>query len=168
MTQTISLVVAMNQERVIGVDNALPWHIPEDLAYFKQVTLNKPIIMGRKTFESIGRVLPKRRNIVISRSGFSYPNVEVFTSLEDALSATSNDAEICIIGGGEIFKQALPYANSLHLTMVDFPVANPSAWFPEVDFTGWECIMKREIISENNIHCEFNHYILSKKVVYNL
>lgn len=161
MKQTISIVVAMNHQRVIGTNNTLPWHIPEDLAYFKKVTTGKPVIMGRKTFESIGRVLPNRRNIVISRSGFSYDGVEVFNSLESALVATKNDTEVCIIGGGELFSLALPIVNSIHITLVDYRVENPCAWFPEVNFGVWNLVSRDSIVSNNGIACEFNHYILS-------
>lgn len=161
MKQIISAVVAMNHQRVIGSNNQLPWHIPEDLAYFKQVTLGKPIIMGRKTFESIGRILPGRRNIVISRSGFSHKGIEVYPSLESALATCQDVAEVAIIGGGELFKLAMPLINSLHLTIVDYPVTNPSAWFPEVDLSKWQLLKRNEIISTSKVNCQFNHYILS-------
>lgn len=156
--QQISLVVAMNQDRVIGVNNQLPWHIPEDLAYFKAVTLGKPIIMGRKTFESIGRALPGRKNIVISRSGFSHPNVTVYPSLDDALTDNSNEIELAIIGGGEIFKQSLDLATKLYLTVVEYVVENPSVWFPDVDLSEWELVERNSIISKSGISCTFNQY----------
>lgn len=161
MKQIVSIVVAMNHQRVIGTNNSLPWHIPEDLAYFKKVTIGKPVIMGRKTFESIGRILPNRRNIVISRGGFSYDGVEVFNTLESALAATKSDTEICIIGGGELFSLALPVVNSMHVTLVDYMVENPCAWFPDVNFDEWNLVTSHSIISNSGIPCEFNHYILS-------
>lgn len=153
----------MNYQRVIGTHNQLPWHIPEDLAYFKKVTLGKPIIMGRKTFESIGRALPSRRNIVISRSGFIHPDVEVFQSLEDALLATQDAPEIAIIGGGELFKLAVSIANSIHLTMVDCIVEEPTTWFPQLDLNSWNLENTSSLISANGVHCEFNHYILIQR-----
>ena len=159
MKQEISLVVAMNHERVIGTNNQLPWSIPEDLAYFKQVTLGKPIIMGRKTFESIGRILPGRKNIVISRSNFQHEGVMVHSTVEDALRANSEAEEICIIGGGEIFKQTLQYATILNLTYVDFPVADPCAWFPEVDFSSWKLALQNDFISQRGIKCSIRKYI---------
>ncbi len=159
MKQEISLIVAMNHERVIGTNNQLPWSIPEDLAYFKQVTLGKPIIMGRKTFESIGRVLPGRKNIVISRSNFQHQGVEVHSSIEEAIAANSDAAELCIIGGGEIFKQTLQYATTLHLSYVDFPVTDPCAWFPEVDFNNWKLVMQNDFISQGGINCSIRKYI---------
>lgn len=163
MKQIISIVVAMNHQRVIGTHNQLPWNIPEDLAYFKKVTLGKPIIMGRKTFESIGRALPLRRNIVISRSGFSHPDIEVFQNLEDALLATQNEPEIAIIGGGELFKLAVLVANSLHVTTVDYMVEEPTTWFPQLDLSFWKLENTSSLISANGIHCEFNHYILIQR-----
>lgn len=157
--KTLSIVVAMNQERVIGVDNQLPWHVPEDLAYFKKVTLGNPIIMGRKTFESIGRALPGRRNIVISRSNYKHDGIEVFHSLEDAINATSDANEVSIIGGGEIFKQALPLVCSMHITIIDCKVDNPTVFFPEIDFSSWKTQESSEIISNKGIKCVFTHYV---------
>lgn len=153
----ISLVVALNSDYVIGTENKLPWYIPEDLAYFKQVTLGKPIIMGRKTFESIGRILPGRKNIVISHN-FSHPGVTTYTSLAEALTDNHDVPEICVIGGGQIFHQALEYANILHLTWVDVSVINPCAWFPKVDFSQWQLEEKRELLSQSGIKCLIEKY----------
>ena len=159
MQQNISLIVAMNHERVIGSDNQLPWHIPEDLNYFKQVTLGKPIIMGRKTFESIGRVLPERKNVVISRSDYHYPGVVCYHSLSEAIQQNSDFTELCIIGGGEIFKQAIKFATKLHITEVDFPVNNPCAWFPDFDKNNWNIIASKQFVSSSGIHCCIKEYI---------
>ena len=144
---------------MIGVDNQLPWHIPEDLKYFKQATLGKPIIMGRKTFESIGRVLPGRKNIVITRNNdFRNDDVTVYHSLEEALQDNQIYPEICIIGGGEIFKQALPITTKLFLTIVDYPVANPTVYFPKINFDEWQLDTTEEIISGTGTKCRFNLY----------
>jgi dihydrofolate reductase len=161
--QIITAVVAMNKDRIIGADNQLPWHIPEDLQYFIQVTLNKPIIMGRKTFESIGRALPSRRNIVISRSRFEFTGIEVYSSIEIAISQLANEAEICIIGGGEIFKQTAHLINSLHITEVDLVVDNPCAWFPLIDLNNWSTLLDKTVISLNGTKCRFKHYICYNK-----
>lgn len=159
MKPKITIVVAMNKQRVIGVDNQLPWHIPEDLKYFKQVTMGKPIIMGRKTFESIGRILPGRDNVVITRDkSWSYPGVVVYTNPTEAIQAYSSYDEVCIIGGGQIFEQVLAIAHELHLTIIDYPVNNPTTFFPEIDFTQWKLIEQHEVISQNGIKCQFNHY----------
>lgn len=159
ISNKISLVVALNSEYVIGTENKLPWHIPEDLAYFKQVTLGKPIIMGRKTFESIGRVLPGRKNIVISRSNFNHPGVTTYPSLTAAIAANQDVAELCIIGGGEIFKQAIEFANILHLTWVDVAVANPCAWFPKFDFSEWNLVTEHELLSQTGVKCLIQNYV---------
>ena len=107
----LTLVVAMDAQRGIGIDNQLPWHLPEDLAHFKRVTLGHPIIMGRKTFESIGRPLPKRRNIVVTRDpAWSHEGVDTAGSLEAAIALAGGgvaDTAACIIGGAQIFSQAL-------------------------------------------------------------
>ncbi len=156
----ITIVVAINQDNVIGVDNQLPWHITEDLQHFKKVTLGKPIIMGRKTFESIGRVLPGRPNIVISRNkDFNYPGISRFNSLDEALLEYNRYSELCIIGGGDIFKMALPLANKMHLTIVELPVPNATTFFPSINFNEWKLIKEEKILSVSNIKCTFCEFI---------
>lgn len=156
----ITIIVAMNKERVIGVDNQLPWHVPEDLQHFKEITLGKPIIMGRKTFESIGRVLPGRKNIVITRNpSWKHDGVVMYTSLEAALQDNSDSEELCIIGGGEIFVKALPIADKLHLTILDIRVDNPTVFFPEIDYSQWSFVNSNEISVNDGINCVFNEYI---------
>ena len=160
MKPIITLVVAMNKNNVIGVDDQLPWHIPEDLKYFKHVTLGKPILMGRKTFDSIGRVLPGRANIVITRdTAWQHAGVEIFNCVEKALKSLESQCEVCVIGGGEIFNLLLPLADKLHVTIVDVEVTNPTAFFPQIDYTKWQQVAAQEIISQNNIKCSFNEYI---------
>lgn len=133
----LSLIAAMANKRVIGRDNTLPWHLPEDLKHFKATTLGKPVIMGRKTWESLGRPLPGRRNLVVSRNA-SYPAVgaEVFTSLTDALAACADVPECFVIGGAELYRQALPLAERLYLTEIDCTVAG-DAYFPELPAGEW-------------------------------
>ena len=115
----LSVIVAVADNGVIGRDNALPWHLPEDLRYFKRVTLGKPIVMGRRTFESIGRPLPGRTNIVISRDpGFAAVGIEVAASLDAALQLASGAAEVVVIGGAEIYRLAIPRADRLYVTEV--------------------------------------------------
>lgn len=135
----VSLIVAMNHDRVIGMDNQLPWHLPADLAYFKQVTLGKPIIMGRKTYASIGRPLPKRTNIVISRTQTDFPpDVLHASNLQDALAQAGNASEVMIIGGAEIYQLFLPQATRLYITQVDCPCPGDT-YFPELD-AAWQKI----------------------------
>ena len=125
----LSLIVAAARNGVIGRNNALPWHLPEDLKYFKQVTMGKPILMGRKTFESIGRALPGRSNLVITRNGeWQAEGVQVVRSLEAALSLAEDIAlidgvdELMVIGGAQIYAEALPRAERIYLTEVDADV----------------------------------------------
>lgn len=132
---TTTLIVAYDRERGIGLNNALPWHLPEDLVYFKRTTTGKTIVMGRKTFDSIGRALPNRRNVVITRNpDWRRDGTETATSLKEALELAGQDA--FIIGGAEIFHQAIPMAGRILATEIDgqygcdtfFPVLDPSVW----------------------------------------
>ncbi|MBU2916716.1 type 3 dihydrofolate reductase [Psychrosphaera sp. F3M07] len=119
----ISLIAAMAKDRVIGKDNDMPWHLPADLKHFKKVTLGKPVIMGRRTFESIGRPLPGRKNIVITRNQqWTHEGVEVVSSTELAMSLVAGVDEVMIIGGGKIYEQFLPQADILYLTFIDLDV----------------------------------------------
>jgi dihydrofolate reductase len=115
----VSIVVAMDENGGIGRNGQLPWHLPDDLRRFKQLTLGKPIVMGRKTWDSIGRALPGRHNIVVSRRpGLELPAATVVASLDQAFAAAGDVPEICVIGGAEIFRLALPLADIVHLTVV--------------------------------------------------
>ncbi|MBL0663210.1 type 3 dihydrofolate reductase [Aeromonas caviae] len=142
----ISMIAAMAHDRVIGLDNQMPWHLPADLAHFKRVTLGKPVLMGRKTFESIGRPLPGRRNLVISRNpDYRADGVEVIDSVEVALAllAGSDVAELMVIGGGHLYGQLLPRADRLYLTRIDLAVEGDTR-FPAFDEGDWSCI-EREL-----------------------
>jgi dihydrofolate reductase len=137
-----SLVVAMARNRVIGRENALPWRLPAELAHFKRVTMGHPIVMGRRTYESIGRPLPGRQNIVVSRNpGFEAPGCTVVGSLDEAYAAAGDAQEISIIGGTSLFEAALPTADCIHLTEVDADIEGDT-WFPQFDRTAWS---EREI-----------------------
>lgn len=140
----LALIVAQGRNRVIGNDNKLPWYLPEDLRYFKQVTLGKPIIMGRKTFESIGRPLPGRMNIVITRDqAWSAEGVTIVNSLDEAIEVGEAQAlidgceEAVVIGGAQIYEQALSRIDRLYLTQVE---AEPEgdAYFPQIEFAQWQ------------------------------
>ncbi|HEX8788716.1 MAG TPA: dihydrofolate reductase [Telluria sp.] len=136
MAKHITLVVAMDAERGIGIDNKLPWHLPEDLAHFKRVTLGHPIIMGRKTFDSIGRPLPGRRNIVVTRNpDWRHAGVESASSLEDAVAMVGIEAA-SIIGGAQIFKEALGVADRMIVTHIERSY-HCDAFFPEIDPGQW-------------------------------
>lgn len=158
----ISMIVAMAKNRLIGQDNQMPWHLPDDLKYFKAQTLNKPILMGRKTFESIGaKPLPKRRNIVITRDkDFQADGVEIFHDLKHALNALQTCDEIMIIGGAQIYQQMLPNAQRLLITEVDIEL-NGDAYFPEWDHQAWSEVKRQpHSIDEHHAYAfDFVEYI---------
>ncbi|WP_139410233.1 type 3 dihydrofolate reductase [Aeromonas veronii] len=138
----ISMIAAMAHDRVIGKDNQMPWHLPADLAHFKRVTLGKPVLMGRKTFESIGRPLPVRRNLVISRNpDYQAEGIEVVGSVEAALAllAGSSVEELMVIGGGHLYAEMLPSADCLYLTRIDLAVEGDTR-FPAFDDGQWQRI----------------------------
>mgnify|MGYP004517512721 FL=1 len=139
----ISLIVAHDENRVIGYKNDMPWHLPGDLAYFKRTTMGKPIIMGRKTFESIGRALPGRLNIVITRNEhYTADGITTFSSLQQALElAATQHEEVMVIGGGKIFADALPLADRLYITEIhhQFP---GDTYFPA--YPGWNEVSTSE------------------------
>lgn len=132
----ISIIVAIARNNAIGKDNQLLWHISEDLKYFKRVTSGHPVIMGRKTFESIGRPLPNRTNIVVSRNLCPTEGIIVVNSLEEAMGRVAGTEEAFVIGGGEIYRAALPLAKKLYVTYVDSEYA-ADTFFPEIEAAQW-------------------------------
>ncbi|MEL0610798.1 type 3 dihydrofolate reductase [Vibrio echinoideorum] len=133
----ISMIAAMANNRVIGKDNQMPWHLPADFAWFKRSTMGKPVVMGRKTYDSIGRPLPGRLNVVISRDeSLKIEGVTTVTSIELALELLSDVDEVMIIGGGSIYESCLPKADKLYLTYIDFAVDGDTQ-FPEWG-EGWK------------------------------
>ncbi|KZN28882.1 type 3 dihydrofolate reductase [Pseudoalteromonas luteoviolacea] len=150
----ISMIAAMAKDRVIGDDNKMPWHLPADLQHFKKVTMGKPVIMGRKTFESIGRPLPGRRNIVITRNAqYQADGIEIASSTEAALALVDKIDEVMVIGGGNIYEQFLPLCNRLYLTYIDLDVGGDTR-FPDHTVVGdWT-----EVESESHEPDERNRY----------
>ena len=151
----ISMIAAMAHDRVIGKDNQMPWHMPADLAHFKRVTLGKPVLMGRKTFESIGRPLPGRRNLVISRNpDYQADGIEVVGSVEAALALLADNevAEVMVIGGGHLYAELLPKADCLYLTRIELMVEGDTR-FPAFADEQWQCV-EREVhqADEKNPH----------------
>ncbi|HMX54154.1 MAG TPA: type 3 dihydrofolate reductase [Plasticicumulans sp.] len=133
----LSQIVAIGRNRVIGAGNALPWRLPDDLAHFKRLTLGKPVLMGRKTWESLGRPLPGRDNLVITRNpGYHAAGARVFASLDTALAACSDAPEIMLIGGAELYAQTLPICDRLYLTEID-AAPDGDAFFPALDPADW-------------------------------
>lgn len=136
----VSIVVAYDHARAIGVDGGLPWHLPDDLKRFKALTLGKPLLMGRLTAESLGRALPGRTNLVLTRSGrVPFDGMRAVGSLDEALAMAQGEAagELAVIGGGAVFAMALPIASHLHLTEVDTRIPRADAWFPDVASDTW-------------------------------
>jgi dihydrofolate reductase len=139
----VTLIAAVGRNGVIGADNGMPWHIPEDFAYFKRTTLGHPIVMGRKTFDSIGRVLPGRRTIVVTRQrDWSHAGVETAHSLSEALSLAGPADEVFICGGGEIYAEAMPWAHRLLITEVD-QSPKGDVRFPEIDISEWREVTRQ-------------------------
>lgn len=139
-TPRVVLIAALDRNRAIGGSNALLWHLPDDLKRFKALTLGQPVLMGRKTAESIGRALPGRRNLVLTRSGRApFDGMEAIASLDAAIAQAAADGAdaLCVIGGGEIYALALPRATHLALTWVDVEADGADAWFPDVDAADW-------------------------------
>ena len=146
MTRAVVLIAAVSRNGVIGKGGKLPWHLPDDLKRFKALTLGHAIIMGRKTFDSIGRPLPKRRNLVVSRqAGFHHEGVEVFSSLEKALEAAhfGGDESPFVIGGAEIYAAALPLATRLELTELR-ELVDGDTYFPPIDPLAWQLVSREE------------------------
>jgi len=157
----ISMIAAMAKNRVIGKDNQMPWYLPADFSWFKRCTMGKPIIMGRKTFESIGRPLPGRQNIIISRQQLSIEGVDVVSSIEKALSvAAKNHQEVMIIGGGSLYSSCLPMANKLYITQIDEEIEGDT-YFPYID-DSWSETYREYYKKDNNNHYSMDFIILEK------
>lgn len=147
----------MTPERVIGINNTLPWHLPRDLQHFKSTTMGSPVIMGRKTWESIGRPLPGRQNIVVSRQAdYAAEGAEVVGDLPAAHAAANGADKVFVIGGANIYEQALAMADRLYLTEVEAKV-DGDAWFPHTDANDWEVETDEFVPADDNnsYNCRF-------------
>lgn len=152
-----SLIVAMSKNHVIGVDNKMPWHLPADLKHFKELTLGKPIVMGRKTYESIGKPLPGRENIILTRNpDFDVPGCWVTGDIEAVFQKYQDVPEIMIIGGAQLFEHCLPLADRLYLTYVDLEIKGDAS-FPFFDTSEWQEIERVEYPADenNNYACTY-------------
>lgn len=156
MPASLSIICAMDQNRLIGNHNELPWQLPADLAFFKKTTMNKPILMGRKTYESIGRPLPGRRNIIITRDPtIQVEGCETVQSIDSALALVNDQPEAMLIGGASLYLQTIDLADSLYITKID-GVFEGDAWFPAIDPHHWI-----ETWREDHQPDESNHYAYS-------
>jgi len=141
----ISLLAALDRNRAIGRGNAMPWHLPDDFRRFRALTMGKPILMGRRTAESLGRALPGRRNLVLTRGGrVPFEGMEAVASLDAALRLAADDGarELCVIGGAQVYALALPRASVLHLTHVDTVVDGADTFFPVFDAGDWQVALR--------------------------
>lgn len=156
----ISLIVAASTNNAIGIRGDLPWRLSDDLKRFKAVTMGKPIIMGRKTWDSIGRPLPGRQNIVITRQpGFSAEGCDVVASVAEAVAMAGDVDEVMVIGGSQIYELALPFADRIYLTRVHAEVMG-DAFFPEVDESRWRLVSEERHAADerNDFDCSFRIY----------
>jgi len=149
----ISMIAAMAKNNVIGIKNGLPWDLPADMKHFREITSGKTVIMGARTFESIGKALPKRRNIVVTLDKNQIAEgAEIVFSLDEAIEACKNEEEIMIIGGASIYRQFLPKAQRVYLTVIDGEFEG-DAFFPEIDMSEWKVISEeKHEADEKNSH----------------
>lgn len=150
----ISLIAAIGRNNVIGKDNSLPWILPEDMKRFKELTFGKPVIMGRKTFESIGKPLPNRKNIILTKErNFKADGCVAVHSVNEAINAAKESKELMVIGGAQIYKEFLPTANKMYLTFIDEDFEG-DAYFPEFDRKEWKEV-SRETKKADNLKFSF-------------
>jgi len=158
----ISIIVAMAENRVIGIDNRLPWHLPDDMKWFRRHTLGKPVVMGRKTWESIGKPLPGRQNIVVTADpGFAAPGCTVVHSVEAALSAAAGAEEIMIMGGASFYEQLLPRTDRLYLTLVHAEVAGDTR-FPELEWGAWREVERSDRRADSRNPYDYSFLVLER------
>ncbi|MHB8982244.1 dihydrofolate reductase [Thiobacillus sp.] len=159
----VSVIAALAKNRVIGIENRLPWRLPEDLAHFKALTLDHPVLMGRKTFESLGRPLPRRTNVVITRNAHYRPDgCLVAASIPAAIALCSDANEIFFIGGAELYAQAIPLADRLYLTEVDAEPAG-DAWFPAFDGGAFREISRESHAGEKGDALRFDFVVYERR-----
>jgi dihydrofolate reductase len=159
----ISLLVAMDKNQLIGKDNDLPWRLPADLAYFKRVTMGHPIIMGRKTYDSIGRPLPGRENIIVTRdTSYEAEGCKVIHSIEEIVKMNEQtDQELFVIGGAEIFKEILPHSDRLYITEIN-EVFDGDTYFPAFDKAEWKVISKEQGIKDEKNPYDYTFLVYEK------
>ncbi|WP_028399654.1 dihydrofolate reductase [Ectobacillus panaciterrae] len=160
----ISLIVAMDQNRLIGSHNDLPWRLPADLAYFKKTTMGHPIIMGRKTFESIGKPLPGRENIIVTRNKeYQAEGCTVVHSISELLERFASTAEeVFVIGGAELFQEALPAAERLYITYIE-ELFTGDTWFPEISEAEWQEVSREQGVQDEKNPYEYYFTVYEKK-----
>lgn len=163
MSATISLIAAVDQNGVIGKDGVVPWHLPDDLRFFRRVTMGKPVIMGRRTYDSIGKPLSGRHNIILTRNpGYVAPGCTVARSIPAALAAAGAAPEIMIAGGAELYAALLPTADRLYLTLVETRVEDGDTFFPAFDPDAWQEVSREHHSADDRHACAFEWVILER------
>ncbi|KIL39163.1 dihydrofolate reductase [Gordoniibacillus kamchatkensis] len=163
---TISLLLAMDRNRGIGVDNKLPWRLPADLAYFKRLTTGHTVLMGRRTYESIGKPLPNRHNVVVTRDrSYRAEGCEIVHDLEEALRRYEGKGgdELFVIGGGEIFNAALPVADKLYITYIDHEFA-ADTFFPAVDENAWQLVSREPGVKDERNPYDYEFRVYERRI----
>src|ERR1700679_530157 len=154
-----TIVVATSENHVIGKDNQLLWHMPGDLKHFKNITSGHTVIMGRKTYDSVGKPLPKRRNIIITRQPITIDGCEVVNSIESALALCKSEGEVFIVGGAEIYKQSLKLTDRIYLTIVHKEFDGDS-FFPEIDKAAWKEVSRENFEPDNKNNLPYSFITL--------
>jgi dihydrofolate reductase len=161
----ISVIVAMAKNRVIGADNRIPWHLPSELKLFKEVTMGHHIVMGRRTWESINRLLPGRTTVIVTRQpDYTVPGAIIVHSLEDAFAASAGDDEVFVIGGAELFRETLPAADRLHLTIVD-AAPEGDTYMPDIDWSAWQETTSRSSPADERNPLAFRYSMYERRNV---
>lgn len=159
----LSAIVAHTDNRVIGRGNTMPWHMPADLQHFKRITLGKPVIMGRKTFDSIGRALPGRENIVVSRQpGLTIPDVRVVSSVDEALSQYEGAQELIIIGGGQLYAQSIAQCSKLYVTEIHIHINDGDVFFPPLVTEHWREVSREEHKANDRNPHDYSFVVLER------
>lgn len=154
----LSIIVAIAKNGVIGLNNNLPWHLPEDLKRFRAITTGHHIIMGRKTYESLGRLLPGRTTVIVTRNkNYQVDGALIAHSIEQAISLCPNDSEVFLIGGAELYQAGLSLADKLYITEVDLDVVG-DAFFPYLDLTNWQELAREVHVSEKGLAFSYMNY----------
>lgn len=159
---TLSMIWAMGKNRELGLDLEIPWHIPNDFKYFKKTTLGKSVIMGLKTFESLGKPLPNRRNIVLDFVKHDIPGIEFATSIQEAIDKVKDEDEAFIIGGASIYKQFLRFADRLYMTLIDHEF-KANIFFPEFDLNEWKLVSEEKGLKDEKNNYDYYFRVYERK-----
>ncbi|MEM9412906.1 MAG: dihydrofolate reductase [Planctomycetota bacterium] len=162
MTKSVSLIVAASENNVIGVAGDLPWHISSDLKRFRKLTMDHHIIMGRKTFESIGRLLPGRQTVIVTRNtDYNFAGAKIASSVQQAIELTADDPQPFVTGGAQIYRSAIDFVETLHLTRVH-TVVEGDTFFPEIDWDRWKLVQSDRFHADNKNQYDYSFLVFKK------